>query len=52
LQGEVGRYVRRQVNYIILLNIKMVRLKHLKAKVKTQNPEQLALSHVLLDVKS
>jgi hypothetical protein len=41
----------RQGNYIILINIKRARFKHWNKEAKIKQPEQLAPSHLLLDVK-
>jgi hypothetical protein len=50
--GEVGRGMRGQRNYIILINIRRDKLRCLKEKVKTKKPEQLTIPlHLLLDVK-
>jgi hypothetical protein len=43
--------MRRQENYIILINTERARLRQWNKEVKPEKPEQLALSHLLLDVK-
>jgi hypothetical protein len=43
--------VRRQGNYITLINIKKARLRHWNGAVKTEKPDQLGHPpHLLLDV--
>jgi hypothetical protein len=43
--------MRRQGNYIILMNIKRANVRHWNEEVDTKKPEQLASSHLLLNVK-
>jgi hypothetical protein len=46
-----ARQMRRQGNYIILINIKRTRLRNWNKKVKTNKLEQLVPFYLLLDVK-
>jgi hypothetical protein len=43
--------MRSQENYIISVSIKRARLRHWNEEQKTKKPEQIASSHLLLDVK-
>jgi hypothetical protein len=43
--------MRRLGNYIIFINIKRAKLRHWNEEVKTEKLEQLAPSHLHLDVK-
>jgi hypothetical protein len=45
------RLVRRQGNYITLINIKRARLRHWNMEVKTKKPEKLFPSPLFVDVK-
>jgi hypothetical protein len=44
--------MRREENYSILINIRRARLRHWNKEVKTEKPEQLSSSHLLLNVSS
>jgi hypothetical protein len=48
--SQTDRWGDREIT-LFLINIKRVRLRHWNKKVKTKKPEQLAPSHLLLDVK-